>query len=95
MVEVTEQAKELLKQILAEALASVENPDPELSLRLAPQARGQLGLIIDKEREGDQVVEEEDSPLLLIEAQIADSLAGATIDCQDTPGGPQLVLASP
>ena len=47
----------------------------------------------DDEQEGDQVVEHEGSKILLVRAELTTQLEGVTIDCQDTPEGPQLVLS--
>jgi len=88
MVTVTERAKEELKDILLAAEVS----EPEISLRLAPTAPGQFGLVPDKEQEGDQIVEHEGTKVLLVEAELVAPLEGVTIDCQDSPEGPRLVM---
>ena len=88
MVMVTERAKEELGNILASAGAS----DPEVGLRLTPTAPGQFSLTTDNEREADQVVEHGGSKVLLIGTELTESLEGVTIDCQDSPEGPRLVM---
>jgi hypothetical protein len=52
MIGVTERAKKELKAIL-----QANTDKPEACLRLISNEQGQLGLGIDKERQGDQVVE--------------------------------------
>ena len=89
MVTVTERAHEELKKILLAADIS----EPEIGLRLTPTEPGQLGLIPDNEREGDQVVEYEGSKVLLVGTELTESLEGITIDCQDTPEGPRLIIS--
>ncbi len=88
MVTVTESARGELNKILSAADVS----DPEASLRLALTAPGQFGLLTDKKREGDQVVEHEDSTVLLVGTELSEHLEGVTIDCQDSPEGPHLVM---
>ena len=63
-------------------------------MRLTANDQGQLGLAIDVERQGDQVVEHEDSKVLLVEKDLADTLQGITIDVEDTPEGARLVISS-
>ena len=63
-------------------------------MRLTANAQGQLGLAIDVERQGDQAVEHEDSKVLLVEKNLADTLQEITIDVDDTPEGVRLVISS-
>ena len=87
MVGATERAKQELKRILN------DNTDkPEACLRLTANDQGQLGLAIDVERQGDQAIEHEDSKVLLVEKNLADTLQGITIDAEDTPEGTKLVI---
>ena len=89
MIGVTERAREELKRIL------VANTDrPEACLRLTANEQGQLGLAIDVERQDDQIVEHEDSKVLLVEKDLADTLHGITIDVEDTPAGARLIISS-
>ena len=87
MIMVTERAKQELKTMLS---TNVDNPLATLRLTVADQ--GQLGLGIDIERPGDHVVEHEDSKVLVVEENLASSLEGVTLDAQDTPEGPKLVV---
>ena len=88
MIIVTDGAKKLLKSIL---LAKVDNHFAYL--RLTSPRKGQLGLGIDIELPGDEAVEYEGSKLLLVEQGLATSLKGVTLDIDDTPEGPELVIA--
>ena len=87
MINVTENAKEELKRISTEAV-----DQPESKLRLVASQEGQLGLIVDSEREGDQLVEHQGSTVLVVGQELSAALEGIGIDCQDTDGGPRLVL---
>ena len=89
MIEVTERARQELKRIL-----TANTDEPEACLRLTANDQDQLGLAIDMERQGDQVVEHEDSKVLLVEKDLADTLQGITIDVEDTPEGARLVISS-
>ena len=60
-------------------------------LRLS-QSAGEIGLAIDQEHEGDQVVEYEERKVLAIESDVSKKLDGATIDVVDSPEGQRLVL---
>jgi len=87
MIDVTERAKKQLKELLT------NNVDhPEACLRLRTNDRGQLGLGIDIEMPGDEVLEYEGSKLLLVERELADSLEGIALDVEDSNEGSRLVI---
>lgn len=88
MVTVTENAKQQLKETLL-----ANRDDPETSLRLSIKTPGQFGLALDKEHEGDQVVEHEGVKVLLVGLEIVEQLQGATLDVGDTPEGTKLVIS--
>ena len=90
MIMVTERAKQELKTMLS---TNVDNPLATLRLTIAGQEQLGLGIDIDIERPGDQVVEHEDSKVLVVEENLASSLEGVTLDTQDTPEGPKLVVS--
>ncbi|MFW6126247.1 MAG: HesB/IscA family protein [Chloroflexota bacterium] len=93
MITVTERAKEHLKSTLA---ANVEEEtEEEQGLRLGMTGPGQFGLGLDKEREGDEVVEHDGSKVLMVESELAGRLQGLTLDIQDTGEGEQLVMQMP
>ena len=85
MLTVTVNAKEKLKEALQEQTA-----DPEVAIRIipSPSMPNRLELVLDKEKEGDQVVEsEEGTKVLLIGDDLAPALEGMIIDYQETPQG--------
>jgi Fe-S cluster assembly iron-binding protein IscA len=90
MLTVTTEAAEKLKEaIQAQAI------DPELAIRLIPSPANpnQLAMALDKEKEGDQVVESEGVKVLIISSELSEALDGMVIDCQDTPEGAQFSLS--
>ena len=88
MLTVTESAKELLKDKLV-----AHTDDPEIGLRLELKPPGQLGLVVGREAEGDQVVEHEGLKVLLVAPELAHVVDGITLDVQDTADGPKLVVS--
>jgi len=89
MIGVTDRAKEELKNILDN-----NADDKELGLRLVTNEQGQIGIALDKERPGDNVVEHKGSKVLLVENAMAPHLVGIAIDIEDTPEGPILAIVS-
>ena len=87
MISVTERAKQELKRLLT---TSVNWPGARL--RLMDRGQGNLGLGIDIETPDDQVVEYEGEKLLIVESSLAASLKRVTLDVNDTPKGPELVI---
>lgn len=84
MVGVTDRAKEALLQ--RRRLADIRSP--EIGLRLACVAPGEVVLVPDRVKAGDQIVKHEDSTVLLVDAELSEGLlAGRTVDCGDTGGG--------
>jgi hypothetical protein len=90
MINVTERAKEKLKELRSTKLAEAGFENPEVSLRLDQASPGQLGIFPDVPREGDHVVEHEGAPVLFVAEEIAQTVSGTTIDCEE--GGAQLVI---
>ena len=88
MVTVTEDAKEELRKVLSSANVA----DPEFGLRVTPGPQGRIELVLDKEKEGDQVVEHEGAKVLLVGEDMSVALQSMTIDCQDRPDGRFLVV---
>lgn len=87
MILVTESAKEELKRMSAELL------DQEGStLRLVANQEGQLGLVADNERDGDQLVEHQGGTILVVGRELSLALEGLGLDCQDSGDGPHLIL---
>jgi len=88
MVTVTEDAKEELRTLLS--LANVD--DPEVGLRVVQEAPGRIELVLDKEQQGDQVVEHKGAKVLLVGEEMAVALQSVTFDCEDGPEGRCLVV---
>ena len=87
MINVSERARQELKRILT---SSVDNWYARL--RLISRGQGRLGLGIDIEMPGDEVVEHEGSGLLVVEHELAASLEGVMLDVENNGEGTQLVL---
>jgi len=87
MIKVTERARKELKRMLT---SSVDNWYARL--RLISRSEGRLGLGIDIEMPGDELVEHEGSGLLVVEHELAASLEGVILDFEDNGEGAQLVL---
>ena len=88
MVRVTARALDML----AEIKASVNIGDPDIGLRLEPATSGGLGLLLDRERAGDQIVVYAGEKVLLVEDQLSEVLTGAEIDCEPVGKEMQLVI---
>lgn len=84
MLHVTERAKEaLLEKKLAANLSNVN-----VTIRLAPLAGGRLALVVDSPRADDQVVTHKEATVLLVGAELSESiLAGRTVDCRKADNG--------
>ena len=88
MLTVTNNAKDKLMELLL-----VNTDDREIGLRLTMELPGQFGLALDRGLPTDEVIEHEGLKLLLIEPELVGLLEGATLDAQDTPEGPKLVIS--
>ena len=88
MIYVTERAKQELKRLL------VDHVDwPGARLRLMDRGNGRLGLGVDIEAPDDEIIEYEGTKLLLIDPGLATDLRDITLDVDDTPDGPELVIS--
>ena len=87
MIRITERAKQELQRILTDKVDM-----PQARLRLTSGDGGQLGLGIDIELPGDEIVEYHGTRLLVVEPGLASSIHGIVLDVDETPCGPQLVL---
>ena len=85
MLTVTATAKEKLKETLQE-----RTTDPEEAIGLIPDPSdaNSLSFTLDKEKEGDHVVESEDGrKVLLVAPDLAPALGEMVMDYQETPEG--------
>jgi Fe-S cluster assembly iron-binding protein IscA len=87
MVNVTERAKEKLKELLA-----TETDDPSIGLRLEASTAGEFGVFPDREREDDQVITHQGAVVLLIGQEIAQTTEETTIDYEESEPGSRLVI---
>jgi hypothetical protein len=51
-----------------------------------------FGIVLDREAEGDQVVEHEGAKVLLVASELAPVVEVVTLDVQDTTEGSKLVI---
>ena len=76
MLEVTEAARERLKALLD---ANTENPED--GIRLTIDEREQLGITVDQEKPGDQVIEHEGSKVLFLDPLFFLELVQVILQC--------------
>jgi Fe-S cluster assembly iron-binding protein IscA len=87
VINITERAKEELKELLLAAEAQ-----PYEGLRLLPTSNGVFSFMLDSEMLGDFVVEYKGYKVLLIGLEYFKMLDGKTLDCSDTEVGPILFV---
>ena len=88
MIKITERAKQELRKLLSKKVDW-----PKACLRLVDRGQGKLGLGIDIEARGDQIIEYEGVKVLMVEPELASNLKEVTLDVDDTPNGPELVIS--
>jgi len=84
---VTEDAKEQLRERLLDQTSA-----PEIGLRLEFRSPENFGLALDRQAEGDQVIEYEGSKVLLIGEDVADLADKLILSVEDAAEGPKLVV---
>ena len=87
MINVTKRAKQELERLLTTTVNW-----PEARLRLIDRGNGVLGMGVDTESAGDEVVEYEGKPVLVIEPRLANTHEEITIDVDETADGAELVI---
>ena len=87
MINITERAKQALKQMLAANMDLSQG-----RLRLMDRGQGKLGLGFDIEMPGDKLVKYGGSTVLVIEGGLAANLKGVTLDVEDSDNGSILVI---
>lgn len=95
MLTVTTIAKEKFKEAL-----QTQTTDPEIAIRVvvvsSPSKPNRLELVLDKEKEGDQVVEtEEGRKVLLIGSNLVSALEEMVIDYKETPEVTGFTISKP
>jgi len=93
MIEITEQAAQLLKELRSSMQGATDEERADKVLRLV-YSGGSFGVSFDFPREGDHIIQSEGTDVLLVDRELADAIPDATIGCQDTPEGPRLVIAA-
>jgi Fe-S cluster assembly iron-binding protein IscA len=90
MLTVTPQAAEKLKEAI-----QAQTTDPEVAIRLilSSSRPNQLDMALDKEKEGDQVVESKGVKVLFVSSELTQVLEGMVIDCRETPQGVQFSIS--
>ncbi len=87
MITVTQSARQELKRILA-----AHSDDPEVGLRLAPGTQGKYELLLDGEREGDEVIQHDGFKVLFVPKDLSNTLDGVTVDYSETDSGQHLII---
>lgn len=87
MVNVTERARERLKELL-----TTENDDPSVGLRLEQTPSGELSIFPDRQRADDQVVEHHGAVVLLVGQETAQTVEDTTIDTDESGPGLRLTI---
>lgn len=87
MLTVTEKAKQELKKML---LARSE--DTNKALRIKFKEPAQVGLVVDEEKKGDQVIQLGDMNILLIGEDVAQIFDGIVLDVREDQNGSKLVV---
>ena len=87
MINVTERAKKALKKLLTANVDLAEG-----RLRLMDRGQGKLGLGIDIEIPGDELVKYNGSTILVVEQGLVGNLKGVTLDVEDSVNGSKLVI---
>lgn len=87
MINITARAKQSLHKLLTSKVDL-----PEGRLRLVDRGQGKLGLGVDIEMPGDELVEYDGSTILVVERVLAANLEGVTLDVEDSVEGSNLVL---
>ena len=87
MINVTERAKKALKKLLT---ANVDLPEGRL--RLMDRGQGKLGLGVDIEIPGDELVKYNGSTIVVVEQGLVANLKGVTLDVEDSVEGSKIVI---
>lgn len=86
-VTVTERAADELRNVIAKSASA-----PGQLLRLVATPEGGLALGVDRQREGDEVIESQGADVLLVASNLLESLGDITIDCREASEGERPTL---
>ena len=75
MVFLTDRAADRLEEML-----DANHAGPAEGVRVVPIAPGRIGLIVDVPHEGDEVIERDEQPLLIVDSTLVEVLQAAEID---------------
>ena len=91
MLKVTIRAREKLKEsLLEEQTGSLRET---YRITPIPSMPNRLGIALDREKRGDQVIKSRDGlTVLLVQAELAEELEGMVLDYRDTPHGKAFTL---
>jgi len=87
MLTVTEKAKQELKKMLLN-----RSEDTNKALRIEFKEPAQVTLVVDEEKEGDQVIQLGDMNILLIGEDVAQIFDGVVLDVREDQNGSKLVV---
>ena len=88
MLAVTDRAKAMLKETLSES-----TDKPGIALRLKrDEELGKLSIMLDIEREGDQVIDHEELKVLLVDTDLSFEMEGISLDFNENVEGSGWVL---
>jgi len=86
MLASTDDAKELLRDVLE------QRGQPGQALRLSETAEG-LEVTLDQAAEDDVIYDVDGREVLIVQRDLADRMDGITIEREEAPGGPRLVIS--
>ena len=87
MLTVTEKAKQELKKMLLN-----RSEDTNKALRIEFKEPAQVTLVVDEEKEGDQVIQLGGMNILLIGEDVAQIFDGVVLDVREDQNGSKLVV---
>ena len=65
---------------------------PGQLIRLEMDAEGAVALQLDRQRDGDEVIEYEGAAVMVVEPRVAEALTALSIIAKDTPDGAAIVV---
>ena len=86
MIQVTERARETFKNKLEDLIER-----PGVMLRIGRTDSG-LGIFPDRPNDDDQIIEHDGRAVLLIDQEVAETLADTTIDVEEHDDGARVVV---